>query len=86
MRRQGPQRYSCGLQRSHWRREWFQLCNYNAHDMLYTIERAVSFYHDRAEGWDMLVKRAMKADFSWDKSAEEYIRLYEQVLAKEVRT
>jgi len=65
----------------------FSFANYNAHDMLYTIERAVSFYHDRADGvWDMLVKRAMKADFSWDKSAEEYIRLYEQVLAKEVRT
>jgi starch synthase len=61
----------------------FSFANYNAHDMLYTIERAVRFFHDRANGvWDTLVKRAMKCDFSWEKSAKEYAALYEEVLGK----
>ena len=33
-------------------------------------------------GWDTLVKRAMKCDFSWEKSAKEYAALYEEVLGK----
>ena len=56
----------------------FSFSNYNAHDMLYTIERAVSYYRDK-ELWDRLVKRAMATDFSWRKSALVYKKLYEEL-------
>ena len=59
----------------------FSFSNYNAHDMLYTIERAVSYFHD-TELWDRLVKRAMATDFSWHKSALVYKQLYTELTGK----
>ncbi|MCX7841688.1 MAG: glycogen synthase GlgA [Clostridia bacterium] len=56
----------------------FSFANYNAHDMLYTIRRAIAFYHN-PDIWSMLVRRAMKLDYSWDKSAREYLKLYENL-------
>ena len=56
-------------------RNGFSFANYNAHDMLYTIERAVRFFTTANGVWDTLVKRAMKYDFSWEKSAKEYAAL-----------
>ena len=57
----------------------FTFSTYNAHDMLYTIRRAIEGYSNK-EGWNILVKRAMECDNSWGKSANEYIRLYKDVL------
>ena len=57
----------------------FTFASYNAHDMLYTIKRAVDGYQN-TEGWNILVKRAMECDNSWGKSANEYIRLYKSLL------
>jgi len=57
----------------------FTFANYNAHEMLYTIRRALKGYEDK-NGWKILVKRAMECDNSWGKSANEYIRLYREVL------
>ncbi len=53
--------------------------DYNAHDMLHAIRRAVHGYADH-EGWAILRKRAMECDNSWGKSANEYIRLYKSLL------
>ncbi len=57
----------------------FVFSSYNAHDMLHAIKRAVAGYSDK-EGWQILVKRAMDSDNSWGRSANEYIRLYKDVL------
>lgn len=57
----------------------FSFTNYNAHDMLYTINRALSFYHNR-NAWNALAERAMYEDNSWFKSAEEYKNLYSSLL------
>ncbi len=57
----------------------FSFANYNAHEMLYTIERAVELYKDRP-AWERMMKRAMKVDFSWAASAKEYAALYHKVL------
>lgn len=56
----------------------FTFKNYNAHEMLYTIRRAIAGYY--AEGWEILVKRAMESDNTWSKSANEYIKLYKSLL------
>ena len=50
----------------------FTFSNYNAHDMLHTMYRALEGYRN-TEGWKILVKRALECDFSWGRSANEYI-------------
>lgn len=57
----------------------FVFSSYNAHDMLHAIRRACEGYRDK-EGWQILVKRAMESDNSWGKSANEYIRMYKELL------
>ena len=57
----------------------FVFSSYNAHDMLHAIRRAVDGYQDK-KGWAILVKRAMDSDNSWGKSANDYIRMYKEVL------
>ena len=54
----------------------FTFFNYNAHDMLHTIERAVDYYNHHQDIWHTLQDRGMNADFSWDHSAQEYLKLY----------
>ncbi|MBC8571036.1 glycogen synthase GlgA [Zongyangia hominis] len=52
---------------------------YNAHDMLGAVQRAVSLYHYH-DKWKAAVVNAMKCDFSWARSADEYIKVYKRVL------
>ena len=47
----------------------------DAHDMTFTIRRAISFFADKAV-WKKLCQRAMKEDFSWTESAKEYLKIY----------
>ena len=54
----------------------FSFMPYNAHEMLYTIERACGFKKDKAL-WSRLVDRAMGSDYSWSRSAKDYLNLYE---------
>jgi starch synthase len=42
------------------------------------IERALSLWPDR-EAWARLMRNGMNADWSWDRSASEYTRLYEEI-------
>ncbi len=58
----------------------FTFQNYNAHDMLETVWRALAGYSD-ANGWATLTKRAMECDNSWGTSASAYIRLYKELTA-----
>ncbi len=57
----------------------FTFQTYNAHDMLDAIDRTLSVY-GVPEKWDKLVRRVMKADFSWNTSAEEYVKTYSDML------
>lgn len=60
----------------------FSFNNYNAHDMLHTIERAVSFY-DQKGVWNKLVNRVMDLDYSWHNSAKKYSKLYNKLTGTE---
>lgn len=53
----------------------FTFRDYNAYDMLYVINEAINVYHNEEE-WNTLVKRAMTSDFTWQKSAKDYLKLY----------
>lgn len=55
---------------------------YNAHAMLHTIRRAIEGYSDK-DGWAILRKRAMECDYSWGRSANEYIKLYKSLIKGE---
>ena len=54
----------------------FSFSNYNAHEMLGTIEYAKSVFYSHHDAWNRMVERAMKADFSWAASARKYEDLY----------
>ncbi len=60
----------------------FTFFNYNAHDMLHVIERAVGIYRNERETFDFLAKRAMGGEYGWDKSADKYVALYEDLTGK----
>ena len=60
----------------------FTFFNYNAHDMLHTIERAVDYYRNKPEIWRMLQERGMNGDYSWTHSAGEYLKLYERLFVE----
>ncbi|CAG7648689.1 glycogen synthase GlgA [Paenibacillus allorhizosphaerae] len=59
----------------------FSFTNYNGHDMLHTIQRAVRLYHEPAV-WDNLVANMKKKDFSWRKSAQQYADLYDRLVTR----
>ncbi len=64
----------------------FTFFNYNAHDMLHTIERAVDYYQNHADIWKLLQKRGMTGDYSWTHSAGEYVKLYECLFREREKT
>ncbi len=53
----------------------FRFDNYNAHELLFTLKRAIELYNSGTE-WDRLTKSAISTDFSWKNSAAKYIELY----------
>lgn len=44
------------------------------------MERAIEAWRD-PKGWSAMVARAMRQDFSWRRSAREYIKLYRKLMA-----
>ncbi|MBP3961187.1 glycogen synthase GlgA [Paenibacillus lignilyticus] len=56
----------------------FSFTNYNAHDLLYTIRRALQFYRDE-EVWQRIVANGAKDDISWTRSAKAYMSLYSAI-------
>ena len=57
----------------------FSFTNYNAHEMLDTVRRAEVVYYDKKRDWNKIVERAMTADFSWNNSARQYEKMYDEL-------
>lgn len=57
----------------------FSFTNYNSNDMLYVLKYAMQIYYDNKTLWNKLIRNAMKTDFSWSVSADEYIKMYEEI-------
>ena len=53
--------------------------NYASSDMLHVIREAVYLYKDYPDAFSRLRKRAMKCDFSWARSAKDYLRIYANI-------
>ncbi len=60
----------------------FSFANYNAHDMLFTIRRAIQFYQDQ-DVWHRIITNIKEEDYGWTKSAREYKELYAKLLSSE---
>ena len=58
----------------------FSFSNYNAHEMMDTIDYALHTFYDYPDAWDAIVQRAMAEKLDWDASAEQYIRLFASLL------
>ncbi|MCH5152298.1 MAG: glycosyltransferase, partial [Clostridiales bacterium] len=53
----------------------FTFHDYNAYDMLFVLNEALNIYRNKEE-WNKLITKAMKTDFTWEKSAKYYEGLY----------
>ena len=59
----------------------FTFEEYKSDAFFAAIRKALAAYQNR-EVWRKLVKKVMALDYSWKKSADEYIKLYERMLKK----
>jgi starch synthase len=62
----------------------FGFHDYSAFALGETLRRAVALYN-RRDVWDRIVLAGMNQDWSWNRSAKEYIALYEKML-RQVRS
>lgn len=56
----------------------FSFRNFNAHELLFTIKRALETYRDK-EKWSNLVKNALESKNDWDKASDEYLSIYKRL-------
>lgn len=56
----------------------FSFSNYNAHDLLFTVKRALTIYQDKTL-WSTLIKNMIKSDNTWRQSALRYVDLYRKL-------
>ena len=59
----------------------YSFANINAHELLFTIKKAVEIYNDDKEAHNKLVENAMKQKNDWEVSSEKYLKLYEEIKA-----
>lgn len=57
----------------------FQL--YSAEHLLEAIHRGIGLYRDYPDLWKKLRHCAMRQDWSWDRSAVEYEKLYQRIVS-----
>ena len=57
----------------------FSFANYNAGELINTINYAKKVFFDNRKAWDDMVRRAMTADYSWNTSAKKYEELYYRI-------
>ena len=60
----------------------FTFADINVHDMVWVIGEAVGLYHGDKKAWKALQKNGMTTDFSWSRSADQYLEIYGWVTGK----
>ncbi|HOJ88385.1 MAG TPA: glycogen/starch synthase [Pseudothermotoga sp.] len=60
----------------------FGFREYDTAHLLEAIARAVYFYKNERDHWLKIIKNAMTTDVSWDRSARQYIKVYQEALKK----
>jgi starch synthase len=67
--------------RAHGTATGFSFSGYSAAQLVAAIERALALFADRQE-WLRLIRSGMNQDWSWRRSALQYLRVYEKAVAK----
>lgn len=57
----------------------FSFANYNAHEMLHTINYSKQVYFDMPIKWQQMMLRGMTTDYSWNSSKKRYEELYDSL-------
>jgi starch synthase len=57
----------------------FKFWGYDSNALLDALHRALAAFRDK-KIWTEIMQRGMGEDFSWDKPAAEYVRVYERVI------
>ncbi len=57
----------------------FKFWGYDSSDLMDAIQRAIGVFHNKKQ-WAKMMKRGMLQDFSWEKPAQEYVRVYERAI------
>jgi len=57
----------------------FAFYDYHAKDLLLAIQEAVTLYFANEKQFNKLRERDMKKDFTWRKSAQQYLRMYADI-------
>jgi starch synthase len=60
----------------------FKFYEPSVHAVYYTIGWAISTYFDRPHHMQQMIQTAMAQDFSWERSAKEYVQLYRDAIAR----
>lgn len=60
----------------------FSFVNVDAGELKAKLEDAILIYQKYPDTWHELMLNGMKSDFSWQKSAKEYIKLYKKIMTK----
>jgi len=60
----------------------FKFKKYSSAVLEKILAKALDVYYYDQEHWLKLQKNGMKKDFSWDKSARDYLRLYQKLVAR----
>lgn len=50
--------------------------------LAHTLLKALDLFSEKPEMWERLMLRGMNKDFSWQRSATDYVRLYEKAIAE----
>lgn len=53
---------------------------YGSEELEKTVQKAVEIYQNKPNLYEKMVKNALKTDFSWKKSAGEYLNLFEKLV------
>jgi starch synthase len=63
----------------------FKFSGYSSRRLFQTLRRGLDVYAN-SSAWKQLVTNAMACDFSWDRSARAYEKLYKQLIKKNPKT
>jgi starch synthase len=59
----------------------FRFAAYGGHALRETVARAIDLYHNDPAAWRQVMLNGMRQDWSWDRSAAEYEKLYRRLAA-----
>jgi starch synthase len=57
----------------------FSFNKFSKQEFFNTLKQALDVYYDNPKKWRKMQENCMKKDFSWNKSAKEYIKLYKKL-------